>query len=129
MSCALGGAFGVAGDSWWEWLVGASASHVGSLFRYFGAEDQGLCQDEDHGVGLGVGQDVGEGGRGVEGVGGAVEAAAVVGGGGHGGDVSDVGMCAWSSLGNSRCDSPTSLKPFFNVFLAVWATVRRMQHN
>ena len=127
-SCALGGAFGVAGDSWWEWLVGASASHVGSFFRYFGAEDQGLGQDEDHGVGLGVGQGVGQGGRGGEGVGGAAEAAAIV-GRGPGGDISDVGMCAWSSLGNSPCDSPTYLKPFFNVFLAVWATVRRMQQN
>lgn len=131
----MSGAFGVAGDSWWEWLVGATASLVGSVFRYFVSENQGLVQDEGHGTDLGVGQSVGLGGdqgeRGFEGFGGVAAAAAatVVGGGDHGGDVGGVGMCAWSSLGNARCDAPASLKPFFNVFLAVWATVRRMQHN
>ena len=126
-SYALGGACGVAGVSWWEWLIGAAASLVGGFFQYFGVEHQGVGQGVDQGVGRGVDQGGGQGGQGFEGFGDAM--AGVVGGSDHGGGVGGVGMCACSSFGNARYGSPTSLKPLFNVFLAVWATVRGMQHN
>ena len=142
-SCAPGSAVGVSRESWWEWFIGAAASLAANFFLYFGVDDQGESQgggldlgqwggqdgfgDLGGGQGGGLGsqsggsQGVGQGGR-VESFGDV--AAAVSGGDHHGVGVGGFGVCASPPLGEARYDSSTSLKPFFNVFLAVWATVR-----
>eukprot|EP00903_Cladosiphon_okamuranus_P008980 g8591.t1 len=111
---AAPGVLGVPLESWWRWPVAVAVSLADSTLRKAPAAVAGAKSALEGGAGAGEEAAAAAAGGASARVGG-VSGVNVGGDGGAGWDVGPVG--------DLECEVPTSLAPYFNLFLAVWATL------